>query len=302
MPINKKLRDTTNPAEDNDLNPFLIALGQRVRERREWGNITRKSLAAATGVSERHLANLEYGTGNVSVLVLQQVALALNCAPAELIGDVTTTSPEWLRIRTMLADSDDGTLHQARMAITRMLGTTTNSSTRVAMIGLRGAGKSTLGKMLAQELNFPLIEISREIERLAGCTIAEIQDLYGASAYRRYERQSLEESIQLNTNAILAIPGGLVADPVNFNLLLSHCTTIWLQADPTDHMRRVIEQGDFRPMAESKEAMEDLKSILSAREEYYSRADFRLDTSEQSLESTFGILQCLVKDNLLEKD
>ena len=302
MPINKKLRDTTNPAEDNDLNPFLIALGQRVRERREWGNITRKSLAAATGVSERHLANLEYGTGNVSVLVLQQVALALNCAPAELIGDVTTTSPEWLRIRTMLADSDDETLHQARMAITRMLGTTTNSSTRVALIGLRGAGKSTLGKMLAQELNFPLIEISREIERLAGCTIAEIQDLYGASAYRRYERQSLEESIQLNTNAILAIPGGLVADPVNFNLLLSHCTTIWLQADPTDHMRRVIEQGDFRPMAESKEAMEDLKSILSAREEYYSRADFRLDTSEQSLESTFGILQCLVKDNLLEKD
>ena len=299
MPATKKTRSVSTVTRDNGLNPFLAVLGQRVRELRDRAGITRKALAAATGVSERHLANLEYGEGNVSVLVLQQVAVALDCSLAELTGDSTTASPEWLMIRSLLQNRDEQTLRQARLAIAHTLGSSAASGTvRIALIGLRGAGKSTLGKMLAEDLGLPFVELSREIERLAGCTIAEIQDLYGASAYRRYERRALEEAIQIYPEAIFATPGGLVSDPLNFNLLLSHCDTIWLQANPEDHMQRVVEQGDFRPMAGSSEAMEDLTNILSSREEFYSRAEYRLDTSKRPLVPTFEALQQLVRDKL----
>ena len=153
--------------------------------------------------------------------------------------------------------------------------------------------------MLARELDFPFVELSREIENFAGCTIAEIQDLYGANAYRRYERRALEEAIQIYPEAVIGTPGGLVSDPVNFNLLLSHCNTVWLQADPADHMQRVIEQGDLRPMAGSNEAMEDLQNILASREDFYSKAQFRLDTSRQSLDDTFSSLKDLAREELL---
>jgi XRE family aerobic/anaerobic benzoate catabolism transcriptional regulator len=300
MPDTRKLRSSSKLTQDNGLNPFLVALGQRVRELRERAGITRKVLSSATGVSERHLANLEYGEGNVSILVLQQVALALDCALAELTGDFTTASDEWRTIRSMLENRDEQTLHQARFAIAQSLGATSASNgVRIALIGLRGAGKTTLGKMLALELDLPFVELSREIERFSGCSIAEIQDLYGASAYRRYERRALEESIQIYPEAVFATPGGLVSDPVNFNLLLSNCNTVWLQANPGDHMQRVIEQGDFRPMAGTSEAMEDLKNILSSRELFYSKANYRLDTSKQPLEPTFEMLKRLVRDNLV---
>jgi XRE family aerobic/anaerobic benzoate catabolism transcriptional regulator len=280
---------------------FLVALGQRVRTLRDRGGITRKALALATGVSERHLANLEYGEGNVSVLVLLQVADALQCSMAELIGDYTTSSPEWLMIRSLLENRDEQTLHKARLAIGQLLGTAaagTVNNSQIALIGLRGAGKSTLGRMLADDLGFTFVELSREIEQFAGCTIAEIQDLYGANAYRRYERRALEETIQIYPEAVIATPGGLVSDPVNFNLLLSHCATIWLQADPEDHMQRVIEQGDFRPMSGAGEAMEDLKGILVSRADFYSKANSRLDTSRQPLEATFKELRALAHDLL----
>jgi len=299
MANTRKLRASS---DDNESNPFLHALGQRVRSLRDRSGITRKALSIATGVSERHLANLEYGEGNVSVLVLDQVASALHCSLAELIGDFTTTSPEWLMIRSLLENRDEQTLHKARLAIGQMLGTlasTEPNGARIALIGLRGAGKSTLGQLLAQELDFPFVELSREIENFAGCTIAEIQDLYGANAYRRYERRALEEAIQIYPEAVIGTPGGLVSDPVNFNLLLSHCNTIWLQASPADHMQRVIEQGDLRPMAGSKEAMEDLQNILASREDFYSKAQLRLDTSKQSLDDTFTALKSLVREKLV---
>jgi XRE family aerobic/anaerobic benzoate catabolism transcriptional regulator len=285
---------------DSDARIFLVALGQRVRNLRNRRGTTRKALALATGVSERHLANLEYGEGNVSVLVLLEVAAALHCSLAELTGDFTTASPEWLMIRSLLENKDEQSLHEVRLAIGELLGAvgSQDTGTRIALIGLRGAGKSTLGQMLAAELEFPFIELSREIEQLAGCTIAEIQDLYGADAYRRHERRALKEAIQLYPTAIIATPGGLVSDPVNFNLLLSHCSTIWLQARPEDHMQRVIEQGDFRPMAGTREAMQDLKSILSSRADFYSKARLQLDTSGQSLESTFALLRDLASDLL----
>ena len=256
--------------------------------------MTRKALALAADVSERHLANMEYGLGNASVLVLLQVASALQCTVSELIGDVTTSSPEWLMIREMLEQRDDATLQRVRVAIGELLGTGGGNATlspRVALIGLRGAGKSTLGQRLADDLGFPFIELSRQIEQFAGCSISEIHNLYGANAYRRYERRALEEAIQIYPEVVIATPGGLVADSANFNLLLQHCTTVWLQADAADHMGRVAAQGDMRPMAASREAMEDLKRILEGRAAFYSKADLAFNTSAQPLEDSFSKLR-----------
>jgi XRE family aerobic/anaerobic benzoate catabolism transcriptional regulator len=285
---------TPNQTDNGDKNPFLAALGERVRALRARRGMTRKAVAQAAEVSERHLANLEYGEGNVSILLLLQVAHALQSSLAELLGDVTTQSPEWLLIRELLERRDEATLRRARVALAELLGTGTATSSRsncVALIGLRGAGKSTLGQMLADDLGYPFVELSREIEKFAGCSVSEIQGLYGQNAYRRYERRAVEEAIQIYPEAVLATPGGLVSDAATFNLLLAHCTTVWLQADPEDHMNRVRAQGDLRPMAASHEAMDDLKNILAGRSAFYSKAQLRVNTSDQSLADTFHILR-----------
>ncbi len=284
--------------EAQERNPFLVALGERVRALRARRGMTRKAVSLAADVSERHLANLEYGEGNASILVLLHVARALQCSLAELIGDVTTSSPEWLLIRELLETRDDASLRRVRVAIGEMLGTGGGNASicsRVALIGLRGAGKSTLGAMLAEDLGFPFVELSREIEKFAGCSVSEIQALYGMNAYRRYERRALEEAIQIYPEAVIATPGGLVSDPATFNQLLSHCSTVWLQADPEDHMRRVLAQGDLRPMAASKQAMEDLKGILAGRAAFYSKAQYKVDTSAQTLDLSFQILRKTVR-------
>ena len=281
--------------------PFLEGLGERVRNLRARQGMTRKAAALAADVSERHWANLEYGVGNASIMVLLQVAGALHCSLAELVGDVTTSSPEWLLLRELLEHRDDATLRRARVAIGELLGTGGGNaarSPRVALIGLRGAGKSTLGKMLADDLGFAFVELSAEIEKIAGCSVAEIQALYGVNAYRRYERRALEEAIQIYPEAVLAIPGGLVSDAATFNQLLAHCTTVWLQADPEHHMQRVAAQGDLRPMAASREAMEDLKRILAGRAAFYSKAEFTLNTSAQALEPSFAALRGMVRGAL----
>ncbi|MBX3642366.1 MAG: helix-turn-helix transcriptional regulator [Rubrivivax sp.] len=294
------------PAPGGDeKHPFLVGLGERVRALRARRGMTRRAVAVAADVSERHLANLEYGIGNVSMLVLLQVAGALRCSLAELIGDVTTRSPEWLLLREMLEHRDEGTLKRVRVAVGELLGMGGSPgevrgarSPRVALVGLRGAGKSALGQRLADDLGFPFVELSREIEKFAGCSVSEIQALYGQNAYRRYERRALEEAIQIYPEAVIATPGGLVSDPATFNLLLSHCTTVWLQATPEEHMKRVIAQGDLRPMAASKEAMEDLKGILAGRAAFYSKADLRLDTSGLSVDAAFEQLREAVRGAL----
>jgi XRE family aerobic/anaerobic benzoate catabolism transcriptional regulator len=280
---------------------FLTALGERVRALRARRGLTRKSLAAAADVSERHLANLEYGTGNASILILQQVANSLQCSLAELLGDVTTSNPEWLMIREQLAHADEAMIRRVRLSIDDMLGASGGQtrSQRVALIGLRGAGKSTLGQRLADDLGYPFVEVNREIEKLAGCSVNEIQALYGMNAYRRYEKRALEAVIQSNPQAVIATPGGMVSDVATFNLLLSACTTVWLKAEPEDHMQRVIAQGDMRPMASSKEAMEDLKQILKGRAPFYSKADVTIDTSAQGEDATFELLSTQVKSRLL---
>lgn len=288
-------------AGDVGRNAFLAALGERVRTLRARRGLTRRAVAMAADVSERHLANLEYGIGNASILILHQVAGALQCSLAELIGDVTTSSPEWLLIRELLERRSEPELRRARIALAELFGSGGDKrarSRRIALVGLRGAGKSTLGHMLADDLGFPFVELSREIEKFAGCSIREIHDLYGTNAYRRYERRALEETIQLYPEAVIATPGGLVSDAATFNLLLAHCCTVWLQADPEDHMKRVAEQGDLRPMAASREAMEDLKRILAGRAAFYSKADLVLDTSAQPLEASFEALRALIRQAL----
>lgn len=245
----------------------LLALGAKVRALRGAQGLTRKALAESASVSERHLASLELGLGNVSVLVLHQVAKALNVSLSELL--------------------EEHAAHGAKGA-----------GRRIALIGLRGAGKSTLGQMLADDLEFPFVELSREIEKIAGCSIAEVQALYGLNAYRRYERRALQESIALHSEAVIAVPGGLVSDPASYKLLLAQCTSVWLKAEPEDHMHRVAAQGDLRPMAASREAMNDLKQILAARQSAYSKASLSLNTSAHSLESCFAALRGLVRKSM----
>jgi XRE family aerobic/anaerobic benzoate catabolism transcriptional regulator len=301
----EELMATSTAAEsvpDSKRSPFLEALGERVRTLRSRQGMTRRSVAVAADVSERHLANLEYGTGNVSVLVLLQVAQALQCSLAELLGDVTTSSPEWLLIRELLGKRSEADLRRARVQLGEMFGEGGNAQerkNRIALIGLRGAGKTSLGQRLADDMGFPFIELSREIEQFAGCQISEIHNLYGANAYRRYERRALEEAIQIYPEVVIATPGGLVSDSANFNLLLSHCTTVWLQADAADHMGRVAAQGDMRPMAASREAMEDLKRILEGRSAFYSKADLTINTSGRSEDQAFGALRTAVRQHLV---
>lgn len=276
--------------------PYLLALGDRVRRLRAMRGMTRKELAESASVSERHLANLEHGVGNVSILLLRQIAHAFNCVLAELVGDITTSSAEWLLIREILDNRNEVELQQARIMLANLfqdqvLGARKNKLQQIALTGLRGAGKSSLGRMLAADLDYPFVELSVEIERVAGCGIMEIHSLYGSTAYRRYERRALEETLQLYPEMVLATPGGLVSEPATMNLMLAHCYTVWIKATPEDHMQRVMAQGDFRPMAGSNEAMADLKRILSSREAFYAKADWVCTTSGVGVEASFSALR-----------
>ena len=266
------------PARD----PLQTALGQRVRRLRARRGITRKVLAQIADVSERHLANLEAGDGNPSILILQQIATALDCPLAELLGDETTDSPDWLLISNLLHGRTPTQLEAARNALNKLFGSSdarNHRLDRIALIGLRGAGKSTLGRALAKHLDRPFVDVNREIERLAGCRPDEIHSLYGPAAYRRYERRALEEALETRPRAVIDTPGGIVTEAATFNVLLSKCYTIWLTASPEEHMNRVIAQGDLRPMAGNKQAMDDLRLILQERTPFYAKADLLFDTS-----------------------
>jgi XRE family aerobic/anaerobic benzoate catabolism transcriptional regulator len=232
------------------------------------------------------------GMGNPSVEILRQVARALGCSAAELI-DLDDPSADILLIRDLLRGRSAEELARAREALTAHFGLTGSFETRnrrIALIGLRGAGKSTLGEMLAESLKIPFVEVNREVERVAGCSPEEVHALYGASAYRRYERRALEEIILKYPRAVIATPGGLVSETATFNLLLQNCFTIWLKAAPEEHMSRVLAQGDIRPMAGNRQAMDDLRLILAERSPFYEKADVSCDTSEQTPQKSFRAL------------
>jgi XRE family aerobic/anaerobic benzoate catabolism transcriptional regulator len=282
------------PASRDSRHPFLVTLGDTVRTLRARRGMTRRALAAEADVSERHLANLESGVGNASILVLRQVADALGCPLVELFDVPVSASPDATLIRDLLRNRSGDDLQRARMALSRLFTDTAATGARVnriALIGLRGAGKSTLGRMLAKEFGSPFVELTHEIERLAGCGVAEIHALYGPSAYRRYERRALDEIVQRLPEVVIATPGGLVSDAATFNRLLDRCFTVWLQATPEEHMSRVLAQGDYRPMAGNSEAMEDLRRILAGRAPFYAKADIAFDTSGRSPDESFARLR-----------
>ena len=279
--------------DDTDKDPFLISLGERLKLLRARRGLTRKALAHMAEVSERHVANVESGVGNASIQFLRQLSAVLNCSLAEMTGDETASSPDWLMIREILRGRSDGELARARALLGEMFDTPASEKSRrlrIALIGLRGAGKSSLGVRLADKLHVPFIELSAQIETLAGCSIAEIHALYGQTAYRRYEQRALEAAIQQYTHAVIATPGGMVSEPATFNFLLSHCYTVWLKASPEEHMERVLAQGDKRPMSGNREAMDDLKRILESRAQFYSKADKVVDTSGLSAQQAFAEL------------
>lgn len=286
----------TAPADAGEPAGFLAALGERVRTLRARRGLTRKALASAAQVSQRHLANLESGSGNASILVLRQVAGALDCPLTAIVADAAHDSPERLLIDDLLSRRTEEELVAARHTLVALFGDAAAPSARrrIALIGLRGAGKSSLGTRLATTLGTRFVELSRDIERLAGCTADEIHALYGQAAYRRYERRALEAALAADADTVIATPGGIVAEPATFNRLLAHCTTVWLQATPEEHMQRVMAQGDLRPMAGNREAMADLKRILDGRVAFYAKADYTLDTRGRTLAEADAALRRLV--------
>lgn len=281
--------------------PFLTMIGERVRQLRARRGLSRRALAVEAGISERHLANLETGLGNASVMLLRQLAEALGCTIAELVGEEGTGSPERVLIRQLLRGRDEESLQRARRALAELYaagGPEPGRTGRIALIGLRGAGKSSLGQRLAEDLAVPYVELNRVIERIAGCEVREIHALYGAAAFRRYELRALEDTIASHARVVIATGGGIVAEPATFDLMLARCFTVWLRATPEDHMARVVAQGDTRPMAGNPEAMADLRRILAVREAFYAKADLAFDTSGKSLLNAQAELLTAVRAHL----
>lgn len=289
------LSEPDHPDAADARDDFLPQLGKRVREIRDRRGMARKLVAREAGVSERHLAHLEAGEGNVSIMLLRNIARALDVSLIELLAPETEDTVEKRLIRRFLERLPQHRLEDVVFRLMRDYGHEESvRRKRVALIGLRGAGKSTLGARLAREEGVPFVELDREIEKDTGMPASEIFSLYGQTGYRRIEKQTLERVIGEHRRVVLSVGGGVVSQPETFDLLLSNCFTIWLKALPEEHMARVLAQGDLRPMAGNDEAMENLKRILEAREPLYAKADTVLDTSGQTVEQSFIRLQQLV--------
>lgn len=255
--------------------------------------MSRRILASASGVSERYLAQLESGKGNASVLVLKAIADAMHVAIDTLVDSVEAPSVEYLLLRERLRSADATEVARVVAALDRGSRAMSARRPHIALIGLRGAGKSTLGAALARQLRLPRVELVQEIERAAGMPVAEILSRGGQTAYRRYEREALADSLRRFEHAVIAVGGSLVSEPETYAMLLDTCHTIWLKASPREHMERVVQQGDLRPMADHRHAMADLKRILDERAALYSRADACIDTSARSVEATLDELLAL---------
>ncbi len=289
------------PTDDPALRAYLTELGERVRQARAKRGMARRILARDSGVSERYLAQLESGSGNPTVAVLRQIAQAVDYPLTELVtGDGTAaTAPELAPLIARLRALSPDLLPEAKAALDRIgqpgpcspAGLASPKAGRIALIGLRGGGKSTLGRMLAERLMVPFVELNRLVERDYGGSIGEILALSGQPALRRLEHRALENTITENKTAVIATGGGIVSESATFQLLLDRCHTIWIQARPEEHMNRVIEQGDLRPMARNDEAMEDLKAILAARSPAYCQADATVDTSGITIEQSLARLE-----------
>ena len=274
---------------------FLTGLGARVRELRHRRGMTRKQLAQESEVSERHLAQLESGEGNISILLLRRVAGVLNVSLGELFANEQRQNGNDSIIRFL----ERLPLHRREEIAARLVRDFGSEQTarlnRIALVGVRGAGKSTLGAKLAAELKLSYIELDHEIEKDTGIPLAEIFSLYGQSGYRAIEKRTLQRILRERERAVISVAGGIVSEKETYEYLLAHCFTIWLKAEPEELMARVIAQGDFRVMAGNDRAMEDLRQILESREELYRKADATLDTSGEAPEQSFAKLQSILQ-------
>ena len=287
-----------DPVENVQSIKGSLEIGRRIRSARARVGFTRKQLAAACGASERYLAKLEAGTGNPSIEILMSVADALGVAVAELIPLGGERDLEIARAAQMLRRLSPERIRAALDWLGERPSVMDGAGKRVALIGLRGAGKSSLGQGLAQRMNVPFFDISKEIERRYGGTIGLLLEINGPSALVRYEAGVLDEICRANRSAVIAAPGAIVADGKLYEQLRRSTSTVWLQASPEDHMQRVIAQGDLRPMSGNRSAMADLKSILAAREADYAQADARLYTSSQDFNQTLDLLEQMVSSLL----
>jgi XRE family aerobic/anaerobic benzoate catabolism transcriptional regulator len=272
-------------------------LADKIRYARAQRGMTRNALAADSGVSLRFLAQLESGQGNPSILVLRRVASAMGFPADNLLSDDPPPAIDRVLLMQILKQLPDDDVAKARRLLTQHFGHVALCDAKkpyITLIGLRGAGKTTLGRRLARQRGVPFFELDREVERQYGATIGEILQLHGQPGYRRFERESLQAVLAQNAAAIIETGGGLAADPETLPLLLEHSVAVWIRASPEEHMQRVIDQGDLRPMARSREAMSELKDILKAREPFYRQAHLHLTTSgknaDQSFEDLLGLL------------
>lgn len=228
------------------IDPLLGTLGQRVRALRKRADWTRADLAERSGLSVRFLARVEGGEGNISVLRLGALARALGTSPDELLRP-------------------DGAERRV-----------------IALVGLRGAGKSTVGPRLAASVGAPFIEVDDRIVEASGLALDQLFELHGERYYRRLEREIIKGIVAAGRPAVVATAGGVVNDRASWELLVQRARVVWLRARPEDHWNRVIGQGDRRPMRDNPDAMDELRAILDAREQLYSRAELIVDTSERS--------------------
>lgn len=295
------------PSQLTELRPsaeelkLLSEIGRQVRQARERRGMTRKTLSQEAQVSERYLAQLEAGEANASVLLLRNVALALDMRLTELLGDREASAEQRL-IRRFLEEMPAHRLEDVIFKLMRDFGPEESTRRRrIALVGLRGAGKTTLGSALARELGVTFTELDHEIEREAGISLSEIFMLYGQAGYRRIERRCLEAIVESRDPVVLTVGGGIVSEIETYNLLLRNCFTVWLRATPEEHMQRVMAQGDFRPMQGSAEAMEDLRRILDAREPLYRKADVAIDTAGEDAEQSLVKLRRAVDAAAIQK-
>jgi XRE family aerobic/anaerobic benzoate catabolism transcriptional regulator len=274
---------------------LITRVGERVRKARERKGIPRRVLSEMSGVSPRYLAQLEAGEGNISIGLLQRVAIALDHRIDWLMGEDDPWTSDALRV----ADLFRGANSDVQKAVLRTLSpepVKSQRAHRICLIGLRGAGKSTLGALAGQTLDMPFVELNNEIEEQSGMPVTEVIALYGQEGYRRLEAQAISRVISTHDDMILAVAGGIVAEPETYNMLLGHFHTIWLRTTPDEHMTRVRDQGDERPMAGNLEAMDQLRSILTSREALYGKALAQLDTSGQSIGASLEQLLALIRD------
>jgi XRE family aerobic/anaerobic benzoate catabolism transcriptional regulator len=275
------------PSSDEDA-AFLLQLGRRLRTTRARRGVTRRDLSRLSGVSERYIAQLEGGSGNISVLLLRRIARALGIGAEDLVAERAERSVERMLLEQALGRIPESRLAEARALLQAGLGRreTRSRRHRIALVGLRGAGKSSTGRRLAERLGLPFVELDREVEREGRMALADIFALQGQEAFRRLERAALQRLVQADAQAVIATGGGIVAEPATFELLLDTCVTVWLRASAEEHMRRVAAQGDMRPMqGDVPRAMEDLRAILKSREPLYAKADATVDTGGRDEEA-----------------